>query len=156
MYYFRALIIILISVFTYQCKSSCLNGKPPFNVTKATYHNWYGGQPGVEGIVISISIKTNENVVCTKVIFANEEVATETYNDKNNLVIIGRIKTSKKSNNTLNYDLKENVSNKDTLNEKKTSLKLKANEALLFYTHKNKEGCYKITKIEKSANQYYQ
>ena len=47
--------------------------KPPFKIVKATYHTWVGGQPGVRGLRIEITIDNSE-IELDNVYFRNMKI----------------------------------------------------------------------------------
>ena len=86
--------ILLFALSFSQCGSLKLENNPPFKVTKATYKNWVGGQPGASGVNVFIKYTSENKIDFDSIYFMNRIVKVELNNVKANKTVIGRFNTS--------------------------------------------------------------
>lgn len=133
--------------------SKISENKAPFKVLTSTYSKWLGGQPGVNGVKVSIKID-NSAVKLDSVYFRNSSALlklnekTETYN-----VSIALPNTNK--NLQLDIDPRKEFGNKVPDISTKLPFELNDNEAVVSYFYKGKTNYYKISNlIEVKKNNY--
>ena len=147
-----SLIILLSFSFCCATKSNVKDltqEKHPFKVTKSTYNMWVGGQPGVKGIKINITID-NPNIQLDKVFFRNKKTTLKHSLTSSPSTFIGVFTLP---NTEKDYILHENSVNEYGNKPPKISTnipwKLKENEAVISYVYEGETHYYKIENIEK-------
>ena len=141
--------IIILLTFSFCCVTKEISkGNYPFKVINATYNTWVGGQPGVKGIKVVITIDNPETQL-DSVFFRN--MKTKLKQDLNSLqpVFVGVFTFP---NTEKDYILHENAAKEYgntppniTVN---TPFELKKNEAVVSYLLDNKTYYYKIDEVE--------
>ena len=148
--------IFLIAFGFTQCKTIKFDKTPPFAITKATYVNWVGGQPGVSGIRVEITFKTNPKVTFDSLYYKNKSVKLQ--RRQNERLLTGNFNTSNVNNGKnliLHRDVKKEVGNQ--LPEVKSfPFELKGNEAVISYQVNGKTKYYKISELKKGKPILYQ
>lgn len=153
-------VIILLS-FSFCCatKSNIKDlsqEKHPFKVTKSTYNTWVGGQPGVRGIKIDISID-NPNIQLDTVYFRNKKITLKHNLSSSPSTFVGVFALP---NTEKDYILHENSVNEYGNKPPKVSLnipwELKENEAVVSYMYEGNIHYYKIENVKeiKSSVKY--
>lgn len=144
--------IILLS-FSFCCahKNKIKNSDQishPFKVLNATSNTWVGGQPGVKGININITID-NPEIQIDSVYFRNmKSKMKKDHNSSKNLFVGVFTFPNTKKDFVLHENAKEEYGNKApdlTLN---IPFELKMNEAMLSYSYKGNSYFYKIENVE--------
>ncbi len=151
---FPILITLIIST---NCKSSKLDAKIPFQIKKATYQYWTGGQPGVHGIKIELLIANlNEDITLQDVYFKNnkEKLYLRTTNQGNSL-FTANFNTSIDQSTImiLHNDPKKEYGNAlpNKINFPKN---IEENQCVISYLQNNKEFFYTVN-LTKEENVSY-
>lgn len=144
--------IILVVAFS-SCSSSKLNSQnkfqqhPPFNINKALYNTWVGGQPGVKGYSVQFEID-NSNIVLDSVFFRNMSTKLEKDVSALTNTYIGTfILPNRMKNYVLHSDSKKEFGNELPDTSKKIPFQLKENEAVISYIFNNTTKYYKVNKV---------
>lgn len=117
--------------------------KPPFKVVKATYNSWVGGQPGVRGIRVEISIDNSEITLDT-IYFRNMETTLKKELNSANELYVGTFVLPKKNEFILHSDPKKEYGNEVPDISLKIPFVLKKDEAIVSYSYKNKRVFFKV------------
>ena len=153
---------ILISVIILLAFSFCSATKDlskenhPFKVIKATYNTWVGGQPGVKGINVVITID-NPEIHLDSIFFRDKKTLLKKDNSTESNIFIG---VFTQRNTVHDYILHENSSKEYGNTPPKALLnipiELKNNEALVSYLYKGNIHYCKIKEIKevKSSVRY--
>tara|TARA_R110001583_G_scaffold103863_3_gene251146 strand:+ start:33230 stop:33721 length:492 start_codon:yes stop_codon:yes gene_type:complete len=145
--------IILLS-FSFCCATKSnmkdlTQEKHPFKVTKSTYNNWVGGQPGVRGLKINITID-NPEIQLDTVFFRNKKMILKPSLISTSSTFIGVLTLS---NTKTDYILHKNGGNEYGNKPPKVALdipwKLKENEAVVSYVYEGNTHYYKIENVQK-------
>jgi len=152
------LVSILVSVIILLSFSFCCATKSnvkdlaqenhPFKVTKATYNTWVGGQPGVRGIKVAITID-NPEIQLDTVYFRNKKFALKRSVNSIPSIFVGIFTLPNTEND---YILHGNPLNEYGNTPPKVSLnipwELKKNEAVISYIYEGNTHYYKIENVE--------
>lgn len=138
--------------------SSCANytkeSKEPFQITEASYNEWFGGQPGVSGIKVILVYKSKDSINFQNIFFANKsaEIIYKTKEDKK--LLLGFIDTSKPS--------KELILDSNPVKEQNNPIpvqllpfKIKDNQAVVSYKINNQTHYFLIKELKKLKTDYY-
>jgi len=146
-------ILTVTSIFFLSCSSTKRvneNGfqkKPPFKVLTATYSKWIGGQPGVNGISVHISID-NPEILLDTVYFRNNSAKLKLDKSISNPVYVGSfVLPNTNKNFNLDIDPKKEFGNQVPNISQKIPFDLKETEAIISYLLKNKRTYFKISNI---------
>jgi hypothetical protein len=151
---------IIVSLFTtllfLQCSSLKFVKKPPFKIEKASYNNWFGGQPGVSGTKIEIKLKENSSIAFDSIFFRNKSTKIEINTTSKKTLLIGHFSTSKRKNRDLILDVNVSKEMKNALPDaKQIPFELNENEAILSYKIENKINYFKIKNVEKEKSVFF-
>ena len=148
------LITIFISGIIFLSFSFCCANKNitkdnhPFKVTKATYNTWVGGQPGVRGIKVVITID-NPEIQLDTIFFRDKKAHLKRDNNTNPTKFVGVFTDP---NTKLDYILHENPKKEYKNTPPKPLLnipvELKENEAVVSYLYKDTIHYYLIKELE--------
>lgn len=142
-------ILIVVLGFS-QCGSNTFVKSTPFNVEKAFYNNWVGGQPGVGGLKLEIYISKTSEINFDSLYFHHKRTKVEVVQLDDKLQLIGHFSTSKRKNRDLILDIDPNKELKNTLpNIQKFPFELKENEAVISYKIEGKTMFFKVENIKK-------
>lgn len=142
---------ISISIISLLLFLSCGSAKeisennPPFKVLSSTYSKWLGGQPGVNGVIISIKID-NSAVKLDTVYFKNRSALlklnenTATYN-------VSMVLPNTNKHLQLDIDPRKEFGNEVPDISTKIPFELKDNEAVVRYFFKEEIYFYKIPNV---------
>ena len=146
-------IATIASIFFLSCSSTKTineNGfqkKTPFKVVTATYSKWIGGQPGVNGISVHISIDKPEILLDT-IYFRNTSIKLKLDKSISNPVYVGSfVLPNTNKNFNLDIDPKKEFGNQIPDISRKIPFDLKEDEAVISYLLKNKRTYFKILNI---------
>ena len=150
--------IKILSIFTIllgfvQCGSGTFVQNPSFEVEKAFYNNWVGGQPGVSGTKLEIHLKNASEITFDSLYFNNKRTKAEVLQKEEITQIIGHYSTSKRMNSDLILDLdpKKELQNTTPI-IKKLRFELNANEAVVSYKKGKKTLFLRIENIKKTQS----
>ncbi|WP_411895128.1 hypothetical protein [Winogradskyella sp. A2] len=147
----KHILVLFCSVmFAISCKSAEFQKNPPFEVIEASYNNWAGGQPGVSGINVRIHYRTAKQVTFDSIYFQSKKGIIDSYNEEGKTFIIGRI------NNPRTKIVAPDGVTKQENPEATIPFKLADDEAVLVYTYNTTTYFYKISKIEKTDDKFFQ
>jgi hypothetical protein len=146
----KILLILTILLGFAQCGSGAFVQNPSFEVEKAFYNNWVGGQPGVSGTKLEIHLKNASEVIFDSLYFKNKRTKVEVLQKEEITQIIGHYSTSKRINNDLilAIDPTKELQNVAPI-IKNIPFELKKNEAIISYKKGKKILFFKIIKIKK-------
>ncbi len=126
-----------------------LQKKTPFKVISTEVTNWVGGQPGVRGLKVSISIDT-KNIKLDSLYFRNQKTALKLMVNSSLPTYIGIFVTARGINDyILDKDSTKEFGNNPKLSSEKIPFKLNNNEAVVSYKYQTKSYYYKISNIKK-------
>lgn len=125
--------------------SKILNNKPPFKVLNATYFKWLGGQPGVNGVKISIKID-NSAVKLDTVYFKNSSTLLK-FNESLATYAASIVLPNTNKHLQLDIDSKKEFGNEVPDISRKIPFELNKNEAVVSYRYKGKTNYYKILNV---------
>ncbi len=154
----KLVILFSIGIILFSCKSSKLDTNIPFQIKKATYQYWTGGQPGVHGIKIELLLANlKEDITLQDVYFKNrkEKLYLKKSTEENTL-FTANFNTAKDQNTDmiLHDDPKKEYGN--TLPNKVGFPKnITENQCVISYLQNNKEYFHTINLI-KEENASYQ
>ena len=119
----------------------------PFKVIKATSNIWVGGQPGVKGYNINITID-NPEVKLETVYFRNMKSDFKVDNSVNPKVFVGVFTLPNTKNDyTAHQNSDEEYGNKAPKVDLQIPFELKENEAVVSYMKAGKISYYKIDNV---------
>ena len=145
--------VIILLTFSFCCVTkSNIKGATaenhPFKVTKATSNTWVGGQPGVKGIKITITIDNSE-IKLDSIFFRNRKA--ELKRDTNSLLpfFVGiMILPNTEKDYILDKNPVKEYGNKPPNTLLNIPFELKNNEAIVSYIYEENTYYYKIEKIK--------
>ncbi|WP_456422706.1 hypothetical protein [Lutibacter sp.] len=144
---FSILIIILFAFSFCSVSKNTFKKNPPFKVVKATYNSWVGGQPGVRGITIYITID-NPKINLDTVFFREMKTKFKKDFSATSNTFVGSFTLHNKEHDFIldKNSIKEfrNTPSKTSLN---IPFKLENNEAVVSYFFKEKKYYFKVTNI---------
>jgi len=148
-------VIVLLTFSFCSASKNTFQKNPPFKVIKATYNSWVGGQPGVRGITIYITID-NPKINLDTVFFRKMKTKLKKDFSVASNTFVGSFTLHNKEHDFIldKNSIKEfeNTPTKTSLN---TPFKLKNNEAVVSYIYKEKKYFYKVKNvIEVKKTQY--
>ena len=124
-----------------------LQKNPPFKVIRAEVTNWVGGQPGVRGLKISISID-QKNIKLDSIYFRNQKTALKLLANSNPPKYIGIFVTSKDINDyIIDKNSAKEFGNSPKSLQEKFPFTLKNNQAVVSYYEQSHYFFYKISNI---------
>ena len=119
----------------------------PFKVIDATYHTWAGGQPGVKGINITISID-NPEIQLDSVFFRNMKTGLKReLNSKPTKFVGVYTLPNTKHDYNLNKDSLKEYGNKVPDVSLNIPFELKKDEAVVRYLYKGNTHYFKIEEV---------
>ncbi len=145
---FLSTTIILLSFSFCSSTKGIVKQNHPFKVTNATYNTWVGGQPGVRGIKVVITID-NQDIQLDSVFFRNKKMPLKRvlYTELPTFVGVFSLPNTEKD-----YILHKNPINEyeNTPNNKSLNFpfSLKKNEAIISYILENKTYYSKIEEVK--------
>lgn len=122
-----------------------LENKPPFKVISATYTEWLGGQPGVNGVLVSINID-NSTIKLDSVYFRNTSAILK-LNEKTSTYYVSIVLPNTTKNLQLDIDPRKEFGNEVPDISTKIPFELNENEAIVSYFYKGKTNYYKILNL---------
>jgi len=143
--------IILISVSfccsTKNASKKITNMDHPFKVVEATFSTWVGGQPGVKGKKINISIN-NFEIQLDSVYFRNKKSDLKRELDSSPAKFVGVFtNTNTKTDYILHENAAEEYGNKPPKANLNIPFELKETEAVISYTLNGKMYYYKVEEV---------
>lgn len=147
------IVSVFIIIFGFsQCKSIKLETNPPFKITKASYENWTGGQPGVRGTNVKIYYTSATEVAFEQVYFRNRVTKLEPRKAIIGKLIIGYFNTSTRQNEVVLDANPAKEINNPVPNITKFPFELNENDAIISYIIKGELKYYKIKSIQKKQS----
>ena len=152
-----AITSMLIMVFFTQCGSAQFDKEAPFTIHEAYYQDWFGGQPGSRGTLVTVEIsRVAESIVFDSIFFNGKIKKLGNTASDNKQLLIGNFPTTTLSdkNIIMHSDPKEEMSNE--LSEPILNpFGLADNECVVSYIIKKKKHYFKIENIKKEKSIYY-
>ncbi|MCF6168081.1 hypothetical protein [Lutibacter sp.] len=140
-------VIILLTFSFCSASKNTFQKSPPFKVMKVTYNSWVGGQPGVRGITIHITID-NPKINLDTVFFRKMKMKLKKDFSATANTFVGSFTLHNKEHD---FILDKNSTKEFGNTPPKTSLnipfKLKNNEAVVSYIYNDKTYFYKVNNI---------
>jgi len=153
-----AITSVLIMIFFTQCGSAQFDKEAPFTVNKAYYQDWFGGQPGSKGTLVTVEISHAAESIVFDSIFFNGKIKRlgNTVSD-NKQLLIGSFSTTTLSdkNIIMHSDPKEEMANKISEPILNFPFVLADNECVVSYIIKKKKRYYKVENLIKEKSIYY-
>ncbi|SNR39975.1 hypothetical protein SAMN06265371_102305 [Lutibacter agarilyticus] len=125
--------------------SKISENNPPFKVLSATYTEWLGGQPGVNGVLVSIKID-NLAIKLDSVYFRNTSALLK-LNKKTTSYNVSIVLPNTNKNLQLDIDPRKEFGNEVPDISTKIPFELNDNEAVVSYLQKGKTNYYKISSL---------
>ena len=153
----KTLVIVILTIGFFQCKSLSFDQNPPFTVNSATYIYNVGGMPGSSSATIHINYSATKNITFERIYFQGREAKVQLENIKNKTFLKGFFNTStiqSKEDLILHKDGKKEVGN--SLPKKKIPFELKDTEAVISYKEGDTVKYYKIENVKKGKTKFYQ
>ena len=152
-----AITSMLIMVFFTQCGSAQFDKEAPFTIHEAYYQDWFGGQPGSRGTLVTVEIsRVAESIVFDSIFFNGKIKKLGNTASDNKQLLIGNFPTTTLSdkNIIMHSDPKEEMSNE--LSEPILNpFGLTDNECVVSYIINKKKHYFKIENIKKEKSIYY-
>lgn len=145
---FTSISITIISLLLFFSCSSAIEisaNNPPFKVLSATYSKWVGGQPGVNGVTVSIKINNSE-VKLDTVYFKNMRALLK-FNENTATYSASMVLPNTNKHLQLDIDPRKEFGNQVPDISTKIPFELKNNEAVVRYLYNDKPLYYKILNI---------
>ena len=153
-----AITSVLTMVFFTQCGSAQFDKEAPFTIHRAYYQDWFGGQPGSKGTLVTVEIShAAESIVFDSIFFIDKiKRLGNTFSD-NKQLLIGNFPTTTLSdkNIIMHSDSKEEMTNKISEPILNFPFELTDNECVVSYTIKKKKRYYKVENLKKEKSIYY-
>ena len=149
---------ILIMVFFTQCGSAQFDKVAPFTIKKAYYQDWFGGQPGSKGTLVTIEISNASDRVVFDSIFFKGKIKKLGYTVSDNIhQLSGNFPVTSLSdkNIIMHSDPKEEMANKLPEPSPIYPFELTDNECVISYFIKQKVHYFKIENLKKERPLYY-
>jgi len=143
--------ILLITFGFTQCGSLKLEKNPPFEIVSAKSQNWIGGMPGSNGMMVTISYKSESDIAFDSIYFSKKISKLQRYKNNGNKSLLATVYTSVslgKSDLIMHSDTKKELKN-ELPKTKKFPFELKENEAIISYLENGIVKFYKIENIRK-------
>lgn len=148
-----SLFIMMSTLF--QCRSLQLDKRPPFEITSATYQNWFGGQPGVSGINVRIIYKADKQIQFDSIYFSKKVAKLEFKDPKRQDIIFGYFNTSRLQNDRVLDANPTKEMNNHIPEIHKFPFELKPNQAVISYKFDGKTRFFKIKNLVKKQTLTY-
>jgi hypothetical protein len=117
----------------------------PFKVLSATYSEWLGGQPGVNGV--TISIKTDNSSIKLDSVYFRNTSALLKLNETTGVYYASIVLPNTVKNLQLHIDPKKEFGNEAPDISKNIPFELDLDEAVVSYFYKGKTNYYKILNL---------
>ena len=156
--FFAAITSMLIMGFFTQCGSAQFDKEAPFIIHKAYYQDWFGGQPGSKGTLVTVEIsRAAESIVFDSIFFNGKIKKLGNTASDNKQLLIGNFSTTTLSNKNIimHSDPKEEMANKISEPILNFPFELTDNECVVSYTIKKKKRYYKVENLKKEKSIYY-
>jgi uncharacterized protein YxeA len=148
----KKIVVIIIVLSFFQCKTSKFDKKTPFTVVKSHYYEWYGGQKGQKGIKIELIIDNlQDQIEFDFIYFQHYKIVLK--KDKTNKILNANIDKSERDFN-MNSDSNKEFGNNAPQVSIDLPFKLNKNQAVISYIKNGKNHFYKLTLTKKSKVYY--
>ena len=149
---------ILVMIFFTQCGSAQFDKEAPFTINKAYYQDWFGGQPGSNGTLISLELsEVSNNIIFDSIFFKNQLSKLDKVDTDSKLIIKGNfIAVSQHDRNIIMHsDPKEEMANTVSVPSINNPFELTDKECVISYFIKKKKHYYKLKNLKKEKPLYY-
>ena len=153
-----AITSLLTMVFFTQCGSAQFDKEAPFTIHRAYYQDWFGGQPGSKGTLVTVEISHDvKSIVFDSIFFIGKIKRLGNTVSDNKQLLIGNFPTTTLSdkNIIMHSDPKEEMANKISEPVLNFPFELTDNECVVSYTIKKKKRYYKVENLKKEKSIYY-
>ena len=90
-----AITSMLIMIFFTQCGSAQFDKEAPFTIHRAYYQDWFGGQPGSKGTLVTIEIsRAAESIVFDSIFFNGKIKRLDNTVSDNKQLLLGNFPTT--------------------------------------------------------------
>lgn len=138
-------IISLLLFFSCGSAKEISDNNPPFKVLNSTYSKWLGGQPGVNGVLISI--KTDNSTVKLDTIYFRNRSTLLRFDENTATYSASLVLPNTNKHLQLDIDPRKEFGNEVPDISKKIPFELNKNEAVVSYLYKGKSYFYKILNV---------
>lgn len=147
---------ICITLLFIQCKSALFVTNPEFTITSATYHSWTGGQPGVGGTNVKITLENTDKIDFDSIYFRGQQTKVELKSTKEKTTLLAYFPDKNKTIPDLILDKNPIKELKNTLPEKQITFpfELEKDEVVISYTFKEKTKYFKTSATKKKTKQF--
>lgn len=149
---------ILVMIFFTQCSSAQFDKEAPFTISKASYQDWFGGQPGSKGTLISLELSELSNsIIFDSIFFKNRMSKLDEVHTDSKLIIKGNFITASQHdrNIIMHSDPKEEMANTVSAPSINIPFELTDKECVISYFVKKKKHYYKLENLKKEKPLYY-
>jgi hypothetical protein len=121
----------------------------PFKIIQASYNTWVGGQPGIKGYHLNITMDSKE-IQLDSAYFRNLKGDFKKHLTKKHTTYTATfISPSKKNDLILHGDAQKEFGNQPQKAQKKIPFELKENEAIIIFNYNEETYFYKIFDLKK-------
>ncbi len=99
--FLKQCIVLLFVITCTHCKVAQVAVVPPFTIIKTTSTHWFGGLPGVEGDLITITYTAKRAVDFDSIQYKGRTVSISKYQEKGIKTLVGNFKTVVATNGLL-------------------------------------------------------
>ena len=138
-------VIGLLLFFSCGSTTKISENNPPFKILKATYSNWAGGQPGVNGVLISL--KTDNSAVILDTVFFRNTTTLLNFNEELSTYTSSIVLPNTKRDLQLDINPKNEFGNQVPNTSTKIPFELTQNEAVVSYVYKGKNYYHRILNV---------
>ena len=141
-----------------QCGSAQFDKDAPFTINKAYYQDWFGGQPGSKGTLVTIEIShAAENIIFDSIFFKGKIKKSGATVSNNIFQLSGNfpVKTLSDKNIIMHSDPTEEMANKLPEPILNYPFVLTDNQCVMSYTIKNKTHYFRVENLTKEKSIYY-
>lgn len=126
-----------------------LQNNPPFKIVSASYEEWKGEQPTINGVKVFIKINTSK-IELDSVYFRNMAEVLE-FNPQTNEYVAHFTYPTVNNDLIISSDANQEFGNQVPKFPKKSNFQLNDNQAVISYVHKNEKLFYKISNLQNKA-----
>lgn len=148
----------LIMIFFTQCGSAQFDKEAPFTISKASYQDWFGGQPGSKGTLISLELSGQSNkIIFDSIFYKNQKSKLDKVDTDSIITIKGNFITASHHNRNIimHSDPKEEMANTMGAPSINNPFELTDKECVISYFVNKKKYYYKLENLKKEKPLYY-